>query len=177
MAAHANARRGDGLSGAVRALLIGVAFIGTAFYAGSFAALPDNGQLVPLAAAVGISAAVSWPVLGFLLRERACSTGVPLMVFFDLCLVAMACGECVLGIAGLVNLWAGLGPGPAGRPPLTAHGVLLLVSNAVMFVVFARGLARIGIGLRSSLWLWCGGLLAPFALSMLLLRHPLGYLS
>lgn len=162
------------LSNIRRAVLMGVAFIGTAFYASSFAVLPDAPQRVPLAMGIGMAAALSWPVLGVLLRMVALSRGVRLERYFDLCLIAMAFGEAVLGVAGLVNLFCGLSS-PASAPARGVHAALLALSNVVMFAVFARGLMRTGSSLGTAALRWLGGLLAPFAIALLVLSGPLGY--
>jgi hypothetical protein len=145
------------------------AFAGTAAYAASFrfaGAGPGGGVATgagDLAAAVGVAAALSWPVFGVALlrltraRPSACA-------WADACLRTMTCGVAVLCAAAVANVAvAATGTSVPVRAFLGTHAALLLAGNALMGVVFVRQAARLEMKAGAAAAVWALALDAPFA--------------
>lgn len=167
------------LSWRARAALAAWAFIGTGLHAGSFALLPSAERLLPLAAGIGISAALSWFIVGLAvlaMLRRQPERSARLAMWFDTCLIAMAVGECLLVAAGGLNAIAAAG-GLANEPEfmLRLHLIILLVTDLVMAAVFARRARRAGESLATAAALWIIVLNGSFALLLWALAGPLGY--
>src|SRR5687768_3622179 len=145
---------GRALTAARRGLLALVAFAGTAAYAASFA-LNSESPTRRVAMAVGIAAAVSWPVFGLALL--AVGGGWRTVTrWCDACLRTMAVGMVVLGVSVAANvvIWsAGLAP-----PPTWFHVAVLLTSNLVMAAAFVHFAAAIGLRRRAAILVWLVGL-------------------
>ena len=154
---------GRALTAARRGLLALVAFAGTAAYAASFA-LNSDSPTRRVAMAVGIAAAVSWPVFGLALL--AVGGGWRTVTrWCDACLRTMAVGMVVLGVSGAANVVsssAGLAP-----PPACFHVAVLLTSNLVMAATFARLSAAIGLRLLPAIVVWFVVLNGTFAAVLL----------
>lgn len=131
------------------------AFAATAIYAGSFALTDSVSRLLPLAAAIGLAAAVSWPLFGAALLARM--KGRPsVLAWADACLRTMAVGNTVLLLSVGANLMRGLfwtGTQQDGNWP-AVHLAVLLVANFTMAAVFTTQAGRLGMrpGLASLMW-------------------------
>lgn len=167
---------GIGLSGRTRAGLAAWAFIGTALHAGSFALLEDAGRLLPIATGIGLSAGLSWLVMGVVVLGFVRGDRARLARWFDTCLVAMGVGECLLvGAAGLNAVVAALRSPDEPEFMLSVHVAILVAADAAMAGVFAWRARKSGEKLASAAILWVVVLNGSFALFMVLLAGPLGY--
>lgn len=158
-----------------RLALGAVAFLGTAIYAASFLPNKTGHPMAAYATGVGISAAVSWLILGTALLILSRSTPGRLQLWFDTCLISMAYGEAILLLAALVNLLSIVSPEYAAKPSLGVHLALLLTADTVMAACFVTRARRFGVPPKTSLALWILVLNGSFALLMLALACPLGY--
>ncbi|MCC6677214.1 MAG: hypothetical protein IT436_08720 [Phycisphaerales bacterium] len=170
---------GTGLSRQARALLGVWAFIGTGLHAGSFALLPGAERLVPIAAGIGISAGLSWLVVGMTVLAmtpcRADRAG-RIAGWFDTCLIAMSIGECLLVSAAALNAAAGT-LGIANEPDfmMRLHLAILIAADIVMAGVFAWRARKSGEKLITAGVLWVVVLNGSFAVFLWVLSGPLGY--
>lgn len=160
-----------------RAGLSALAFLGTAAYAASFFPLGDTVRLARIATAIGISAGVSWLILGIVIATMERRKSGRLALWFDTCLVAMAWGEAFLLFAAAFNFTISLRP---DRLPSVEffgpfHAALLLGADCTMAAVFARRAARFGVPVRRSLVLWILVLNGTFVALLYALAAPLGY--
>lgn len=144
------------------------AVVATALYAASFALSRSASELLPVASAVGLAAAVSWPIFGAALLVWMRGRPSPLD-WADACLKTMAVGNTVLLLSVAANLFISTFPGigfwPAGGPGEPAvHGAVLAASNLSMAAVFV-GQARV-LGMRPAvaLAMWFGVLGGTFLL-------------
>ena len=136
-----------------RILLTAVAFGGSTLYALSFANVPERARWLPVAAAIGIAAGVSWIVFGLVLLGV---TGRRPSVWHwaDACLRTMAVGMTIKMTTVLANLVA---PPAAGF-----HLAVLVVANLAMAAMFVAQARLLGVGLRAGLGLWFGVLNGVF---------------
>jgi hypothetical protein len=140
-----------------RLTLAAVAILGTLAFAASFANLRAPHPLLPIAAAVGLAAGVSW--LAFSLILLVVTGARPSITdWIDACLRTMARGIAVLSIATLANFT----PLPL-RALLFIHGIALATSNLVMAVTFAARARRLGLAPLAAVAFWIVGLNATFA--------------
>jgi hypothetical protein len=159
-----------------RSALIALAFLGTAVYAGSFAALSTDQRpawLLPLAIGVAIASGVSWPLLGIVLL-RLSPDRATLMRWFDACLVTIAFGEAWLLSAAAWNIIA-VQVEPAQGLLLATHLALLLAADITMCAIFARRARAIGMPTRQAITIWVFVMNGVFAALLLALAKPLGY--
>ena len=137
-----------------RTLLTAVAFGGSTLYALSFANVPERARWLPIAAAIGIAAGVSWIVFGLVLlgvtRRRP-----SIWHWADVCLRTMAVGMTIKMTTVLANLVAPPGAG--------FHLAVLLVANLTMAGMFVAQARPLGVSLRAGLGLWFGVLNGVFA--------------
>lgn len=158
-------------------LLLGVwAFIGTGLHAGSFAVLPGAERLLPIAVGIGISAGVSWLVVGVAVLALTRGERRRVANWFDTCLVAMGVGECLLVGAAGVNAAAGR-LGIANEPDfmMGLHLGILIAADALMSAVFAWRACKSGEKLLTAAALWVVVLNGSFAVVLWALARPLGY--
>jgi hypothetical protein len=155
-----------------RATLAALAFIGTALYAASFILHPEAGRLVPIATAIGLSAGLSWMVLGKVILYIAGRSGPKIMMWFDTCLLTMAAGELVLLTAALANLIAHF---TGHLIPAWAHLGLLLLSDLVMASVFIIRAALLGTSPQLATALWIAVLNGAFAVFMVAFALIFGF--
>lgn len=166
-----------------RFLLGAWAFIGTALHAGSFALLPDAQRLLPIAAGIGISAGLSWFIVGLavlaITRGDGPHRGTRIMRWFDTCLVAMGVGECLLVSAAALNAaaMAVARLDLANEPDfmMKLHLAILVLADAVMAVVFVRRARQFGEKLSTAGLLWVVALNGSFAVFLWMLSGSLGY--
>lgn len=153
-----------------RLLLALVALGGTLAYAASFRALPRADGLAGVAAGVGLAAGVSWPAFGAVLLLVTGARPSPLH-WADACLRTMCAGVVILALAAALNLNARLvSPGFDARPALAAaHGVLLLLGNALMLATFVAEARRLGLGAGAAVTLWVLALDGTFLTTLLFL--------
>jgi hypothetical protein len=159
-----------------RAALIALAFLGTAVYAGSFAALSAEQRpewLLPLAIGVALASGVSWPLLGMALL-RLSPDRATLMRWFDACLMTIAFGEAWLLTAAAWNIVAAQ-INPARSALLAAHLALLLGADITMCAIFAKHARAIGMSTRRAVTIWVFVMNGVFAALLLALARPLGY--
>ena len=137
-----------------RFLLTAVAFGGSTLYALSFANVPERARWLPIAAAIGIAAGVSWIVFGLVLlgvtRRRP-----SIWHWADVCLRTMAVGMTIKMTTVLANLVA---PPTAGF-----HLAVLVAANLAMAAMFAGQARPLGVSVRAALALWFGVLNGVFA--------------
>ena len=134
-----------------RGLLAAFALLGTVAYAGSFA-LDPRPWTFTAATAVGVAAALSWPLFGLaLLRVRSSVRAVA-----DACLPTMAVGVAVLLIAAALNVLT--------NPYAAVHAAFILTADAAMAFAFVRYAPALGLGRRRALAWWLLVLNGPFLL-------------
>lgn len=158
-----------------RLALAGLAFIGTAVYASSFALRPLSDQaprLLPLATGIGLAAGISWMVLGKVLLALAGRSGAKVLMWFDTCLLAMGVGECILIAAAGMNV---IGWASGVAPPRGAHLAMLLFADAAMAAVFILRSWKLGVSPALAATLWIAVLNGAFIIGLVLLAPLLGY--
>ena len=159
------------LSTIKRLLLGGFAFVGTALYAASFALIRENIHLLPIAAAVGAAAGVSWIVFGITLlivTKRRPST----MHWADACLVTMATGNLILLVSALANtiIFAFVSKEePVAGTLIPLHAAVLIAADVIMGSIFIRRAVDLGLGRWAAALMWVFALNGFFALILLLL--------
>lgn len=147
--------RREGIRPITRALLVALAFAGSAVYALSFAATTPAQRWVAQAAAVGVAAGLSWILFGVLLI--AVTRGRPLVVsWMDACLRTMAVGIAVKMAAVLLNVawWGGVTHLPDARQFLVIHLVILACADAAMGARFCAESAARGVSIARAAALW-----------------------
>ena len=97
-----------------------------------------------------LSTGCSWVLLCGLLVTI---TRKPILDLAEVCLIAMGFGEVVLLVGALADVAM-----PVHNVALPVNFGIVLTSNVVMAIVFARGLQKIGVSLKLSLALWILGL-------------------
>ena len=156
----------------LRAGLAGLAFIGTALYAGSFIFHPEAGRLVRIATGIALSAGMAWMILGKAILFMAGRSGQRIMMWFDTCLLTIASGEVLLLTAAALNLAAYFAQ---VRLSPALHLGLLLASDAVMAAMFIWRSTRLGISPGVATLLWIVALNGSFAVLMVLFGFVFGY--
>ncbi|GDY21986.1 hypothetical protein LBMAG56_33330 [Verrucomicrobiota bacterium] len=138
-----------------RILLTAVAFGGSSIYALSFAHAPERARWLPVAAAIGVAAGVSWIVFGLVLLGV---TGRRPSVWHwaDACLRTMAVGMTIKMTTVVANLVA---PTAAGF-----HLAVLVAANLAMAAMFVAQARPLGVSVRAALALWFGVLNGVFAI-------------
>lgn len=161
------------LSWPARFLLAFISFAGTAVYAGSFALAGYREKLMPVAVAVGIASAISWPVFGLVLLMVTRSRP-SILAWVDTCLVAQNIGIAVLMLSALVNLiFYASGASVSDYTSTFVHTIILLAADTVMAAIFVRRASRIALSRAKALALWIIVLNGIFVL-LLALMWPTG---
>lgn len=141
----------------------GIAVVGTIWYAWSFYGVAPR-DVAWLASAVGVSAGLSWLVLGATLGLFA--RAVPVNHWFDVCLSSMTRGMTFLLVAATLNTFTPLWS-RGEIMPVVLHLSLLLGAGVVMTSTFVALSGAHGVSITRALLLWVVGLHLPFVLLML----------
>ncbi len=167
----------------VRMLLMLIAFAGSAVYAASYRLIAGVTDLAPIAAAIGVAAAIAWIGFGFLLLMVAQMhpkrfARVSVWHWADACLMTMSLGMAIkmIGAGGNVIAAAlhGEGVAPAMLAPLQL--ALLVVTDVAMGFLFARLTARLGMPTRMACLLWIVALNGIFAAALVSLLACGGFM-
>ena len=156
-----------------RLVLGAVSILGTLVYAASFALCDSERTLAPLAAAIGVAAAVAWLGFGAMIWLAQGSRQIDLWI--DTCLKTQAIGIAVLMLAAAANatFFASadrLGSYPVFPVFVVVHLGLLLVADALMGAHFLLAAERTaGVAWPRALAGWVLGLNGIFALILSLL--------
>ncbi len=157
------------LSWTTRLALGAIAIVGTIIYAASFALTSYRDSLLPIAIAIGIASAVSWPGFGVsLLMVTRCRPSV--MAWADACLIAQCTGIAVLMISGALNLILYfVRPQPSSPIDGIAylHGTIVMAADVVMAIGFVRRAKQRGMTGRVALALWVLALNGLFVAALL----------
>jgi len=156
-----------------RALLIAVAFAGSAVYAGSYRLIVSASDLTSIAAAIGIAAAIAWVGFGFLLltvaqmQPRRFAT-VSVWHWADVCLVSMSIGMAIkfIGVGGNVIASALMGDRVELALIAPMQLALLVFTDVVMGCIFVRLSARLGLPTSKAVMLWVVALNGIFAAAL-----------
>jgi hypothetical protein len=133
--------------------LVMVATLGTVAYAMSFKTAGFDAHVRGIAYAIGWAAAVSWLGLGCVLARLTASRNVPLVSWFRACLRTMAIGMAILSCGTALNLVV-FATGRAAENSISMHVGILIASDVVMGIVFARYGRTLGIPLLHATLLW-----------------------
>ena len=159
------------LSWKSRGLRTALAFVGTGAYAWSFSRHTNAEIFFHAACAVGVAAAVSWPVFGATLlvaggkRHSAWD-------WADVCLIVMSAGIGVMMLGAGVNVAAG--PAWSGPAVRTLHLVLLAGGDLLMCALFIHRARRLGMPLVRAVCLWIFVLNGVFVAVLVTMRQLLG---
>lgn len=160
------------LSTAKRLLFGGFAFAGTAVYAVSFSLIRESFQLLPIAAAIGIAAGVSWIGFGIILlivtRLRP-----SIMDWADACLATMATGNAILFVsvaANVIIFLFGSKEGPIAGTLIPLHAAVLIAADIIMGSIFIQRSSSLGLGRFTAAALWIFGLNGLFALMFVVFK-------
>lgn len=143
--------------------MVGVAVFGSMFYGASLSRAVGSDAL-GTALWLTICAGLGWAAL---IPALTVASRLPLGTVLSECLISICFGEAVLAMGALLNYFgfaSGVGP----------NAVVVLVSNVVMAVVLAVGLARRGCPAWKTLALWLFALDGVGASAFWALRFLLG---